>query len=209
MALDGIFVHFLTNELKEELISSRVSQIHQPNRNELVLAVRTKNGNKKLLLSAGANSPRVSFTGNAPENPAAPPMFCMLLRKKLCGAVICDVRQPNLERIIFIDFDAANDLGDRVRLTLAVEIMGKYSNVIFIDENNTVIDALKRVDPTMSSKRLVLPGMTYELLSISLADARPACARARPALACSYWLVADFSSKSPITLFSCSFTEFS
>ena len=163
MALDGIFVHFLTNELREELISSRVSQIHQPNRNELVLAVRTKNGNKKLLLSSGANSPRVSFTGNAPENPAAPPMFCMLLRKKLCGAVICDVRQPNLERIIFIDFDAANDLGDRVRLTLAVEIMGKYSNVIFIDENNTVIDALKRVDPTMSSKRLVLPGMTYEL----------------------------------------------
>jgi len=163
MALDGVFVHFLTHELKEELSGARVSQIHQPNRNELVLAVRTKNGNKKLLLSAGANSPRVSFTQNAPENPSAPPMLCMLLRKKLCGAIVCGVRQPNLERIIFIDFDAANDLGDHVRLTLAVEIMGKYSNVIFIDENNIVIDALKRVDPTMSSKRLVLPGMTYEL----------------------------------------------
>ena len=163
MALDGIFVHFLTHELKENLLNARVSQIHQPNRNEIILAVRTKNGNKKLLLSAGANSPRVSFTENVPENPASPPMLCMLLRKKLCGAIICDVRQPDLERIIFIDFDAADDLGDRVKLTLAVEIMGKYSNVIFIDDNNTIIDALKRVDPTMSSKRLVLPGMNYEL----------------------------------------------
>ena len=127
MALDGIFVHFLTHELKENLLNARVSQIHQPNRNEIILAVRTKNGNKKLLLSAGANSPRVSFTENVPENPASPPMLCMLLRKKLCGAIICDVRQPDLERIIFIDFDAADDLGDRVKLTLAVEIMGKYS----------------------------------------------------------------------------------
>ena len=163
MALDGAFVHFLTKELEDELCGARVSQIHQPNRDELIVAVRTFNGNKKLLISARANSPRVNFTKNAPENPASPPMLCMLLRKRLCGAKIFDVRQPDLERIIFLDFDATNDLGDPIRLTLAVEIMGKYSNVIFIDENGIIIDALKRVDPTMTTQRLVLPGMKYEL----------------------------------------------
>ena len=163
MALDGAFVHFLTRELKDELCGARVSQIHQPNRDELILAVRTFSGNRKLLISARANSPRVNFTSNAPENPASPPMLCMLLRKKLCGAKIFDVRQPDLERIVFIDFDSTNELGDPVRLTLAVEIMGKYSNVIFIDENGMIIDALKRVDPTMTTQRLVLPGMRYEL----------------------------------------------
>lgn len=163
MALDGAFVHYLTRELKDDLCGARVSQIHQPNRDELIFAVRTLNGNKKLLISARANSPRVNFTQYAPENPPSPPMLCMLLRKRLCGAKICDVRQPDLERIIFIDFDATNDLGDPIKLTLAVEIMGKYSNVIFIDENGTIIDALKRVDPTMTTQRLVLPSMRYEL----------------------------------------------
>lgn len=177
MALDGAFVHFLTGELKDDLCGARVSQIHQPNRDELIVAVRTLKGNRKLLISARANSPRVNFTENAPENPASPPMLCMLLRKKLCGSKVCDVRQPDLERIIFIDFDATNDLGDPIRLTLAVEIMGKYSNVIFIDENGMIIDALKRVDPTMTTQRLVLPGMKYELPpaqnKLSMLDTEP------------------------------------
>ncbi len=163
MALDGAFVHFLTKELKNELVGARVSQIHQPNRDEIILALRTLSGNRKLLISARANSPRVNFTENAPENPASPPMLCMLLRKKLCGSKIHDVRQPDLERIIFIDFDATNELGDQIRLTLACEIMGKYSNVIFIDGEGVIIDALKRVDPTMTTQRLVLPLMKYEL----------------------------------------------
>lgn len=163
MALDGAFLHHIVRELRDELIGARVSQIHQPNRDELLMAVRTYKGNKKLLISARANSPRVHFTQYAPENPSSPPMLCMLLRKKLCGAKIRDVRQPRLERIVFIDFDAANDLGDAVSLTLAVEIMGKYSNVIFIDESGIIIDALKRVDPTMTTQRLVLPSMQYEL----------------------------------------------
>lgn len=163
MALDGAFVRHLAHELKSELTGARVSQIHQPNRDEIIVAVRTLNGNKKLLVSARANSPRVCFTEHAPENPASPPMLCMLLRKRLCGAKIFDVRQPQLERIIFIDFDATNELGDPIKLTLAVEIMGKYSNIIFIDENGMIIDALKRVDPTMTTQRLVLPSMKYEL----------------------------------------------
>ncbi len=163
MALDGAFLHHLVGELRQNLINARVSQIHQPSRDELVLSLRTLNGNRKLLLCTRANAPRISFIHDAPENPAAPPMLCMLLRKRLGGAKISDVRQADLERVMFIDFDATDELGDKVRLTLAAEIMGKYSNVIFMDENGVIIDALRRVDPSMTTHRLVLPGMNYEL----------------------------------------------
>lgn len=163
MALDGVFVRFLTNELDGELRGARVSQIHQPNKDELVLALRTMSGGRKLLISARANSPRVNFTENTPENPASPPMLCMLLRKKLCGAKITSVTQPGLERIVLLGFDGTNELGDTVSYTLACEIMGRYSNVIFLDGENNVIDALKRVDASMTSGRMVLPGMRYAL----------------------------------------------
>ncbi len=163
MALDGVFVRFLSDELKNSLCGSRVSQIHQPNKDELVIALRTFEGSRKLLISTRANSPRVNFTQSAPENPLTPPMLCMLLRKKLCGSKISDVRQPSLERIIFIDFDAVNELGDNVKYTLVCEIMGRYSNVIFIDGEQTIIEALKRVDIGMTTQRIVLPGIKYTL----------------------------------------------
>ena len=163
MALDGVFTRFLTNELNGQLAGARISQIHQPNKDELVLAVRTLDGSRKLLLSARANSPRVSFISEAPENPASPPMLCMLLRKKLCGAKIVSVTQPGLERIALIEIDGTNELGDSVRYTLACEMMGRYSNVIFLDGDGCVIDALKRVDASMTSGRIVLPGMLYSL----------------------------------------------
>ena len=163
MALDGVFTRFLTNELNGQLAGARISQIHQPNKDELVLAVRTLDGSRKLLISARANSPRVSFISQAPENPASPPMLCMLLRKKLCGAKIVSVTQPGLERIALIDIDGTNELGDSVRYTLACEMMGRYSNVIFLDGDGCVIDALKRVDASMTSGRIVLPGMLYTL----------------------------------------------
>lgn len=120
-------------------------------------------GSKKLLLSARANSPRINITSQTPENPQTPPMLCMLLRKRLAGARLREIRQPELERILFLDFEGKNELGDTVMMTLAVEIMAQYSNVIFIDGDGMIIDALKRVDPTMSSKRLVLPNVRYEL----------------------------------------------
>lgn len=163
MAFDGVTLHFIKEEIREVAGDARVSQIHQPNKDELVIALRTKNGNKKLLLSTRANSPRVCFTQQAPENPATPPMLCMLLRKRLGGAKLIEVRQPGLERILFLDFTAINELGDVVKLTLCVEIMGKYSNIILIDEHNNIVDALKRVDFTMSSQRLVLPNIKYDL----------------------------------------------
>ena len=164
MALDGIFLRHIKHEIENEILGSRVNQIYQPNRDELVLVLRGYSGSKKLLLSARANSPRVNFTEHAPENPAQPPMFCMLLRKRLGGGKLVAVRQLECDRVLFLDFECINELGEQVPLTVACEIMGMYSNIIVLNrESGVITDALKRVDLTLSSKRLVLPNIKYEL----------------------------------------------
>ena len=160
MALDGACLRHITREL-EEAVGARIDKIYQPNREELLLSLRSRTDFYKMLLSARANSARVHFTKSTIENPKQPPMFCMLLRKRLGGAKLSAIRQDGLERACYLDFDGFNELGDPVRLTLAIEIMGRYSNVIFLDQEGTIIDALKRVDEEMSSERLVLPGIRY------------------------------------------------
>ncbi len=161
MALDGMFLRLIKSELEAQ-IGSRISQIYQPNRDELVFILRGFSGSKKLLLSARANSPRINFCTKTPENPAQPPMLCMLLRKRLGGGKLTAVRQLECDRVIFLDFECVNELGDTVMLTVVCEIMGMYSNVILTDSNGVIIDSLKRVDLTMSSRRLVLPNIKYE-----------------------------------------------
>lgn len=163
MALDGAFLRHIKKEIESTALLARVDKIYQPNRDELVLLLRTRHEMYKLLLSARANNPRVNFIQTTPENPKTPPMLCMLLRKRLTGAKLVEIRQPGLERLLFLDFDAVNELGDHIRLSLVVEIMGKYSNIIFIDGEQKILDALKRVDAEMSSQRLVLPGLSYQL----------------------------------------------
>ena len=163
MALDGAFLRHLKKEITDRALGARVDKIYQPNTEELVFLLRTRQEAFKLLLSARANSPRIHFTQYAPENPKVPPMLCMLLRKRLSGAKLVEVRQPGLERLLYLDFDAANELGDKVRLSLVIEIMGKYSNIILVDGQGKIVDALKRVDEEMSSQRLVQPGLAYEL----------------------------------------------
>lgn len=163
MALDGIFLRHIKSEIESVALGARVSQIYQPNREELVFALRTVNGNKKLLMSARANSPRVNFCTTTPENPAQPPMFCMLLRKRIGGGKLVAVRQMDCDRVIFFDFECINELGDTVMITVVCEIMGMYSNVIVVNSDGVIIDSLKRVDVTMSSRRLVLPNIMYEL----------------------------------------------
>ena len=163
MALDGAFLRHLKKEITDRALGARVDKIYQPNKEELVFLLRTRQEAFKLLLSARANSPRIHFTQYAPENPKVPPMLCMLLRKRLSGAKLVEIRQPGLERLLYLDFDAANELGDKVRLSLVIEIMGKYSNIILVDGQGKIVDALKRVDEEMSSQRLVQPGLTYEL----------------------------------------------
>ena len=161
MALDGIFLSKIKDELLEEIRLSRVEKIHQPSREELVIHLRGKTGAKKLFLSIRGNSPRIHLTEHAPENPAVPPMFCMLMRKKLLNAQLTDIRQAELDRILYLDFSATNEIGDKVKLTLSIEIMAKYSNIILFDGDGKIVDALKRVDLSQSAVRQILPGFRY------------------------------------------------
>lgn len=163
MALDGIFLHLLSEELKEVLIGSKVDKIHQTQKTELVFTLRTRNGAYRLLMSASGNAPRLHLTTQQIENPPKPPMLCMLLRKHLGGATLLDIQQEGLDRILKLVFSSVNELGDRVTRTLVIEIMAQYSNIILLDENDVIIDAVKRVDNTKSSVREVLPSLRYEL----------------------------------------------
>ena len=162
MALDGAFLYCVKREL-EQLIGGRVDKVYQPARDELIIGIRTRSGGYKLLINASAGSARVHLTSLKTDNPMKPPMFCMLMRKHLGGGKIKAVRQDGLERILFLDLECINELGDIVTVTLACEIMGKYSNLIVLDENGRIIDSIRRVDEDMSRERLVLPAMQYEL----------------------------------------------
>lgn len=162
MALDGIFLRKVRNELSSQAVGMRVDRVNQPTKDEIVLNLRGRSFNKKLLFCVRADSARVHFTEHNIDNPPVPPMFCMLLRKHLQGALVKEVRQLETDRIIFVDFDATNEIGDRVELTLCIEIMGKHSNLILIS-GDTIIDSIKRVDFTTSSFRQVLPGLEYKL----------------------------------------------
>lgn len=162
MALDGIFLRHVKDELQSNIINARVDKIYQPGKEEVVFSLRTRNDQLKLLLCVRADSSRVNITKQTIENPKVPPMLCMLLRKKLVGARLTDIKQDDLERVISLEFEAVNSLGDKEKLSLVAELMGKYSNVILLNKDGIIIDALKRVDDQMSSLRLVLPGIKYQ-----------------------------------------------
>ena len=163
MALDGAFLSLIKYELEQELIGSRIDRIYQPAKEEIILTLRFKGGVRRVLLSAGAMDARIHLTGTKAENPQSPPMFCMLLRKYLGSGKLVSIRQQGLDRILFLDFETVNELSDPTTVTLAIEIMGRHSNLIVINREGIIIDAIKRVDLEMSSVRQVLPGMRYEL----------------------------------------------
>ncbi len=163
MALDGSFLRQLKHELEENILDSRVDKVHQVSREELILILRSRNGNCKLYISAGADSPRIHLTSTSFENPKTPPMFCMLMRKHLIGGRIIAIEQEGLDRILKITFETRNEMGDTVNITGIIEIMGRHSNFIVVDQDGRIIDSMKRVDDTMSSVRPVLPGMRYVL----------------------------------------------
>ncbi len=162
MALDGLFLTKIKAELLSNAVGLRVDKVNQPTRDEVILNLRGKGCSYKLLLCVRADSPRVHFTSHNTDNPPVPPMFCMLLRKHLTGAMVKNVRQAETDRVLFIDFDATNEIGDRVEISICIEIMGKYSNLILLSGGN-IIDSAKRVDYTTSSVRQILPGLAYQL----------------------------------------------
>ncbi len=162
MSLDGIFLNSIQNDLYNKLIGGRVDKIYQPDKNEVVLTIRNHGENYKLLITSASSSPRIHTTDIARKNPEQPPMFCMLLRKHLSGARVTDVSQINFDRILEITFECKDELDTTVHKSIITEIMGKHSNIIFINaENRTIIDSIKRVAENVSSVRQVYPGLKY------------------------------------------------
>ena len=164
MALDAICLAAVLHELRAVVTGGKIDKIHQPSRDEIVLAMRTGSGNVKLLLSASPNHPRPQLTTLSRENPAEPPMFCMLLRKHLTGGRLLEIEQPPQERIVIFRFETLSELGDRQERKLVLECMSRRANLILLDEEGRVMDCLRRVEGDITTgKRAVLPGMFYHL----------------------------------------------
>lgn len=163
MAFDAGMLACSIAEVRKKSLGARIEKVFQPERDEIVLQMRSLEGGKRLLINAGSNHPRFGFTDEQKENPMTPPMLCMLLRKHLQGAKLADVRQEGFERVVTMEFETRDELGFSCRKYLIAEIMGKYSNLIFAGEDKKILAALRPVDFSTSSVRQVLPGMRYEL----------------------------------------------
>ena len=162
MPFDAVFLSAVTEELRQAE-GARLDKISQPTREQVVLHLRGAAGGWKLLLDANTGHPRLHFTTESFENPAAPPMFCMLLRKHLLGGRLTALRQPPMERMVELAFACTDELGDPVEKRLVLELMGRNSNLVLVDGDGRIIDCLRRVDFEMSEQRQVLPGLFYEL----------------------------------------------
>ena len=162
MAFDAGMLACMVHEIRTVALGGRIEKVMQPERDEIILQLRSTEGGKRLLINAGAG-PRMSFTDLTRENPAQAPMFCMLLRKHLTGARLSDIRQEGFERVVTLEFDTRDEMGFACTRRIVAEIMGKYSNLIFTDGDGKIISALKTIDFTTSTQRQVLPGMRYEL----------------------------------------------
>ncbi|CAK7000754.1 MAG: Rqc2 RqcH [Peptostreptococcus russellii] len=165
MAFDGIVVNSLARELNEILNGSKIDKVYQPERDEICLKVRSREGNKKLVISASASNPRVYLADKYEKNnPKKAPVFCMTLRKHIQNGVIVGIEQVGFERIIKISVESYDELKEKTIKNLYVEIMGKHSNIILVMENqNKILDSIKRVPISISRVRQILPGNEYEL----------------------------------------------
>lgn len=158
MALDAVFLRAAVDELRPKIVGLRIEKVFQPSRDRAILLLR---GNVRLLLCASADAPRAQIAGRTEDNPAAPPMFCMLLRKHLSGGRIASIEQPSLERLVRLEIDAFDELGRAGRRTLVLEAIPRRANLILLDADGRILDALRRVDAEQSPERPVLPGLFY------------------------------------------------
>lgn len=163
MPLDAICLTAVVRELNGRISGAKIDKVLQPSRDEVHLVLHAGRENVRLLLSASQQHPRVHLTGVTRENPAVPPMFCMLLRKHLIGGRLRTATQPRLERVVIFELDCTDDMGSPVEKKLICEVMGRHSNLILVGTDGRIIDCLRRVDSEMSEKRQVLPGMYYRL----------------------------------------------
>ncbi len=163
MALDGVAVYAIAHELKEKLVGTRIDKISQPEKDELVLNIRGFGENFKLLFTVNAQNPRVSLIDKNRVNPNTPPNFCMILRQRISNGKIIDITQPNFERVIKFEIQALNQFSEIATMFLVIEMMGKHSNIILMDESEKIVDSIKRVGYDKSQLRPVLPGRPYEI----------------------------------------------
>ena len=168
MPLDALCLASVVQELNDEVAGGRVDKIYQPVRDELILTVRGKSGNVRLLLSANSTRPRPQLTQVPRENPETPPMFCMLMRKHLTGARLLSMEQVPMERVVWLRFEATDELGDRVERRLVLEAISRRANLILVDADGRILDCIRRVDSPIGtgkddSARILLPGMIYRL----------------------------------------------
>ena len=161
MAFDGVTIAAIVNELQEKITGCRIYKIAQPEKDELLLTIKGSVGQVRLVMSADASLPLIYLTDKNKTSPMTAPNFCMLLRKHLQNARIISVTQPGLERIVKLELEHLNELGDICRKYLLIELMGKHSNIIFCDDQNVIIDSIKHISGMVSSVREVLPGREY------------------------------------------------
>ena len=171
MAFDGLILNSIIKELKV-LINGKVNRIYEPNKNELIFSIYSNKVTYALNIDISANNYRLNLTTKEKSNPYVAPNFCMLLRKHLIGSKINKIYMNNLERIAFIDFECFNEMNDKITRTLAIELMGKYSNVILLNQDKIIIDALKKFDNENldSSSRNIMPARKYILPNSSKKD---------------------------------------
>lgn len=207
MAFDAGMLCCALSELRETALGARIEKVYQPERDEILLQMRSFEGGKRLLINAGSNNPRICFSETPKENPQNPPMFCMLLRKYLQGAKLSEIEQADFDRVAFLGFDTRDEMGFECKRYLIAELMGKYSNLIFADGNKKIITALRTTDFSFDSVRQLIPGVTYTLpsqgekinpLSIEKQDFLTLLATAPKEKPCDKFLVGAFMGLSPV-----------
>lgn len=177
MAFDAFFLSAVLEEVRTRCIGARVEKIHQPARDTVIVHLRCQEGREKLLFAANPAAPRLHLTAASPENPAQPPMFCMLLRKHLLGAKLTEVSQPPMERAASFRFDCTDEMGFPVQKTLVAELMGRTCNLYLLSPEGRILDCLRRIGLDESAKRAALPGLMYQppepVMKLNLLDSAP------------------------------------
>ena len=161
MAFDAVFLSAVLAEVRERCLGARVDKIHQPSRDTLILHLRSRDSREKLLFAVNPTAPRLHLTSASPENPAEPPMFCMLLRKHLLGARLTEIAQLPMERAAFFTFDCTDEMGDAVQKQLAAELMGRTCNLYLLAPDGRILDCLRRIGLDETTRRPALPGLKY------------------------------------------------
>ena len=207
MPLDAIYLSALTAELKDKLVGGRIDKVQQPERDMLLLSLRAKGENLRLLLAAGTGNARVHLTESDFENPAEPPMFCMLLRKHLVGAHISAVYQPDFERLLIIELEGHDEMGFASQKKLVAEMIGRSANVILVDGEGRIVDCMRRMDFGGDAQRRMLPGMFYRLppkqekpplLETDSAQRKTMIAGSDRQQSLDKWLLSSFAGLSPL-----------